>query len=74
MHACAEKPQYTPLTGPAVHRPEVFGELFPDGEIHVEVLEGGEGADLHVPRGGVVADLFGGLQQTHNLPQGEINI
>lgn len=58
----------TCLTGASVHRPQIFSELFPDGEIHVEVLEGGERADLHGSRLRVVGDFFGGLQQTHNLP------
>lgn len=64
----------THLTGTAVHWSQVFGKLFPDSEIHVEVLEGGECADLHGSCGWVVGDLFGGLQQAHNLPQSKINI
>lgn len=62
------------LTGTAVHRSQVFSELLSDAEVHDEVLEGGEGADFHGPRGRIVGDLFGGFQQAHDLPQGEINI
>jgi len=64
----------THLTSTTVHGSQVFGEFFSDSEIHVEVLEGGESADLHGPCGRVMDDLLAGLQQTHDLPQGKINI
>lgn len=69
-----QKHTNTHLAGSTIHRLQIFGELFPDVEIHVEVLEGGYGADLHGSCGRVVGDVFGGLQQTHNLPQSKINI
>lgn len=37
----------THLTSASIHGPQVLGKLFSDIKIHVEVLEGGEGADLH---------------------------
>lgn len=64
----------THLTGSAVHWAQVFSKLFPDGEIHVKVLKSGEGADPHGSCARVVGDLFGGPQQTHNLPQSKIYI
>lgn len=64
----------THLTGTTVHGSQIFSKFLSDCEIHVEVPEGGDSADLHGPCGRVMGDLFGGLQQTHNLPQGKINI
>lgn len=64
----------THLAGAAVHWPQILGELFSDDEVHVEVPECGEGADLHGARVRVVGDLFGGLQQAHDLPQGKIDV
>lgn len=74
IHAHAGKQKHTHLTGSTIHWPKVFSKLLADSEIHVEVFEGGESADLHGPCGWIMPDLFGGLQQTHNLPQSKINI
>lgn len=65
---------HTDLTGTPVHRSKIFSKLFPYPEIHVEVPERGDGADLHGSCGRVVGDLLGGLQQTHDLPQRKANI
>lgn len=64
----------THLTGASVHRPQIFSEFFSYNKIHVEVLESGDSADLHGPCGGVMGDVFGGSQETHDLPESKINI
>lgn len=64
----------THLTGTTVHWPQIFSKFLSDGKIHVEVLEGGDGADLHGSCGWIMGDLFGGLQQTNYLPQSKVNI
>lgn len=64
----------THLTGPAVHGTQVFGEFLSNCEVHVEVLEGGESADLHGPCGRIMADFFGGFEQTHDLPQSKVDV
>ena len=73
-HTHTHTHSHTHLTGSTIHWTQVFGKLFSDSEIHVEVFESGESADPHGPCGWIMLDLFGGLQQTHNLPESKINI
>lgn len=56
------------LTRATVHRAEVLRELLSDGKVHVEVSQGGDGADRHGIRVEVVVDVFGGLQEAHDRP------
>lgn len=62
------------LTSATIHRPEILVKLLSNGKVHVEVSKGGDGADLHGTRVGIVGDKLVGLQQAHDLPHGNVDV
>ena len=64
----------THLALAAINGTQVLCELLAQVEVHVKVLEGGDGFDGHVSIAGVMLDLLGGSQHTHHLPQSKVHI
>ena len=74
MQSVSHASKHTYLALPSIHRAEVFSKLLAQDEVHVEVLEGGEGADIHRSRGDIMCNLLGRFQQAHDFPQSIIDI
>ncbi len=62
------KTKHTHLALSPINRSQVLSELLSQSEVHVKVLKGGDGLNLHFARVRIVFDMLAGFQNADDFP------